>query len=336
MPMTISMPTTIAMPMTIGFHCSHEQHAPSALLRLARQAEDAGFTAAMCSDHFHPWSERQGHSGFTWSWLGSALEATRLSFGTVCAPGARYHPAIVAQAAATVAEMYGQRFWLAVGSGEALNESITGASWPDKAMRNARLGECVAIMRALWAGETVTHEGHVTVSHAKLYSRPAQPPRLLGAALSVETARWVGSWADGLITVAGAPGSARSRIEAFREGGGEGKPVFLQVALAYGASDDHALRAACDQWRQCGLSRELLADLATVEAFDEAAARVSADEVSAAVRVSADINRQIDWLHEDLRLGVSGLYLHNVVREHDRFLAACAERVLPALGVMSA
>src|SRR3712207_4419898 len=141
------------MPITIGFHCSHEQYPPSALLDLARRAERAGFEAAMCSDHFHPWSERQGHSGFTWSWLGSAFEATRMSFGTVCAPGQRYHPAIVAQAAGTLAEMYGDRFWLALGSGEALNEAITGASWPDKAQRHARLLECVEIMRALWAGE---------------------------------------------------------------------------------------------------------------------------------------------------------------------------------------
>jgi coenzyme F420-dependent glucose-6-phosphate dehydrogenase len=319
------------MPITLGFHCSHEQHAPSALLTLARRAQDAGFEAAMCSDHFHPWSERQGHSGFTWSWLGSALEATRLSFGTVCAPGARYHPAIIAQAAATLAEMYGQRFWLAVGSGEALNESITGACWPDKTARNTRLRECVTIMRALWAGETVTHEGHVTVSHARLYSRPAHPPLLLGAALSVETARWAGSWADGLITVAGPPGAARERIDAFREGGGAGKPVFLQVALAYGMNDDDSLHAAYDQWRQCGLSRELLADLATVEAFDEAAARLSLDEVGASVRVSADINRQIEWLHQDVSLGVSGLYLHNVVRDQKRFLEMCGEHLIPAL-----
>jgi coenzyme F420-dependent glucose-6-phosphate dehydrogenase len=124
---------------TFGFHCSHEQHAPSALLRHARLAATAGFGAAMCSDHFHPWSERQGQSGFAWSWLGAALASTPLSFGTVCAPGQRYHPAVVAQAAATLAEMFPRRFWLAVGSGEALNESITGEPYPPKPQRNERL-----------------------------------------------------------------------------------------------------------------------------------------------------------------------------------------------------
>ena len=111
----------------IGFHCSHEQHSPSALLRYATLAAQAGFAHAMCSDHFAPWSARQGHSGNAWSWLGAALQATPMTFGTVCAPGQRYHPAIVAQAAATLAEMYPDRLWLALGSGEALNEAIVGA-----------------------------------------------------------------------------------------------------------------------------------------------------------------------------------------------------------------
>src|ERR671912_419494 len=129
----------------IGFHASHEQIHPAVLLDAVRVAEQVGFTAAMCSDHFQPWSERQGHSGFAWSWLGAALAVTPMSFGTVCAPGQRYHPAVVAQAAATLAEMYPGRFWLAVGSGEALNESITGQSWPPKPERNARLLESAAM-----------------------------------------------------------------------------------------------------------------------------------------------------------------------------------------------
>jgi coenzyme F420-dependent glucose-6-phosphate dehydrogenase len=155
----------------IGFHCSHEQHPPSTLLQLAIDAERAGFSAAMCSDHFHPWSSAQGQAGFAWSWLGAALQATRLTFGTVCAPGQRYHPAVVAQAAATLAEMFPDRFWLAIGSGEALNETITGRPWPKKTVRNLRLLECAAILRSLWRGETVTHTGQVTVREAKLYTR---------------------------------------------------------------------------------------------------------------------------------------------------------------------
>src|SRR5687767_3284207 len=137
----------------IGYHGSHEQFPPSELLSLVSMAHAAGFRAAMCSDHFNPWSERQGQSGFAWSWLGAAMQATSLPFRVVNAPGQRYHPAIVAQAAATLCELFGDRLWVVLGSGEASNEHITGDAWPDKQTRNARLRECVDVMRALLAGE---------------------------------------------------------------------------------------------------------------------------------------------------------------------------------------
>ena len=155
----------------------------------------------MCSDHFSPWSTRQGESGFAWSWLGAALQATSLSFGVVNAPGQRYHPAIIAQAAATLAQMFPGRFWVALGSGEAMNEHITGERWPVKSVRNARLRECVDVMRALFAGETVSHSGLVQVDRARLWTRPETPPPLIGAAVSEATAAWVGDWADGLVTI---------------------------------------------------------------------------------------------------------------------------------------
>jgi coenzyme F420-dependent glucose-6-phosphate dehydrogenase len=315
----------------VGFHCSHEQHPPSTLLELARRAERAGFDAGMCSDHFYPWSDRQGQAGFTWSWLGAALASTSLSFGTVNAPGQRYHPAIVAQAAATLAEMYPDRFWLAVGSGEALNEHITGQPWPSKADRNARLRECVDVMRALWAGETVTSDGHVRVERARLYTRPAAPPPVFGAALTPETARWLGAWADGLITIAGEPEDMRKIVDAFRETAGPDKPMFLQVALAYGRTDEESARIAYHQWRQAGLSTTTLAEVSTPWEFDEATRDVSIDEVAANVRCSAEIERHLEWLRGDLELGFARLYLHNVVPDHDRFFEACGERLLPAL-----
>jgi coenzyme F420-dependent glucose-6-phosphate dehydrogenase len=314
----------------IGFHCSHEQHPPSALLEHVRLAADAGFAAAMCSDHFHPWSERQGHAGFAWSWLGAALASTTLSCGTVCAPGQRYHPAVIAQAAATLAEMFPQRLWLAIGSGEALNEAITGAPWPDKTVRHARLHESAAVMRALWAGETVSMRGHTTTSSARLYSRPADPPLLLGAALTAETARWVATWADGLITVAGPRGNLRAVVDAFREGGGATKLVFLQVTVSFARTDDECVAAASEQWRHCALTAAQLADLATPAAFDHACAGVTIEDVLSRVRASADIRRQLAWLQEDAALGVDRIYLHNVARAHQaRFIEACGTHLLP-------
>ena len=233
----------------IGFHASHEQFPPSELFALAGHAEGAGFDCAMSSDHFRPWGTAQGHSGYAWSWLGAALASTRLPIGVISAPGYRYHPAIVAQGAATLAEMFPGRFWLALGSGQRLNEDITGLAWPEKAERNARLHECADIIRALLAGETVTHHGRVIVVNAKLYSRPVQPPLLLGAAVTEATAEAVGAWADGLLTVSASPDQSRKVIQAFRRGGGEGKRLVVQVGLNWARTEEEALAGAHEQWR---------------------------------------------------------------------------------------
>jgi G6PDH family F420-dependent oxidoreductase len=254
-----------------------------------------------------------------------------MSFGTVCAPGQRYHPAVIAQAAATLSEMFPDRFWLAVGSGEALNESITGDRWPPKLERRHRLAESVAIIRRLWAGETVTVRGVVMTEAARLYSRPARPPLLLGAALSPETARWLGSWADGLITVAGPRGDMRRVVDAFRDSGGDGKPMFLQAALSFARTDEEAVRAAHDQWRHCVLPAAQLAELTSPAAFDFATAGVDANAVLPKVRVSCDVDRHLEWLEHDRELGFERIYLHNVAREHqERFIAACAEHIIPS------
>ena len=137
----------------ISYHASHEQFKPSELLAWAVLAEKAGFDGINSSDHFFPWSERQGESGFSFAWLGAAMQATSLPFGLVCAPGPRYHPAILAQAAATLSEMFPDRFWMALGSGEALNENITGAPWPDKETRNRRLYESADVIKKLLNGD---------------------------------------------------------------------------------------------------------------------------------------------------------------------------------------
>jgi coenzyme F420-dependent glucose-6-phosphate dehydrogenase len=212
----------------IGYHASHEQIPPSSLLEAVRQAEAAGFGAAMCSDHIAPWGEEQGESGHAWSWLGAALEATSLPFGVVTAPVQRYHPAVSAQAIATLAEMFPERFWAALGSGEAINEHVTGEQWPRKEVRDARLLEAVEIIKELLAGEEVSSDGHIRVDRARVWSLPDTPPPLVGAAVSEQTARTVGGWADGLITVHQSVGKLRRVLEAFEEGGGSGKPAYCR------------------------------------------------------------------------------------------------------------
>jgi probable non-F420 flavinoid oxidoreductase len=327
------MPKAPGSDLVVGYHASHEQLAPSELLDCVVAAEAAGFQAAMCSDHFAPWSPRQGHSGFAWSWLGAALQATRLSLGVVNAPGQRYHPAIVAQAAATLSEMFPGRFWLALGSGEASNEHITGDRWPPKAERRARLGEAVEVIRALLAGETVTHHGLVQVDRARLWTLPERPPMLVAAAISPETAAWAGGWADGLVTLNQPQERLRAVVDAFREGGGDGKPLFLQVHLSWAPDEQAALAVAHDQWASNVFDPVLAMELALPEQFEAAARHVTPEDVRSAVLVSADLGRHTAWLAAYAELGFDRIYLHEVGQgEHQRpFIDAFGSKVIPAL-----
>jgi coenzyme F420-dependent glucose-6-phosphate dehydrogenase len=315
----------------IGFHASHEQFAPSDLLRFVQFAEAAGFDCAMSSDHFRPWGEAQGQSGFAWSWLGAALQATRLPFGVISAPGYRYHPAILAQAAATLCEMFAGRLWLSLGSGQRLNEDITGLPWPEKAERNARLRECADIIRALFRGETVTHRGRVTLVEGKLYSRPATPPLLLGAAVTEATAEAVGSWVDGLLTVSAKPDQLRKVVEAFRRGGGEGKPLFLQVGLNWAPSEAEALHGAHEQWRTNVLGGEVNWELRLPADFDTATRFVRPEDMRESVLISSDPGQHAAWLAEFIEIGFEELQLHQVGCNQHSFIDAFGAKVLPQL-----
>lgn len=315
----------------IGYHASHEQHPPSALLDYVKRAQEVGFASAMCSDHFHPWNDEQGQSGFAWSWLGSALESTSLTMGTVNAPGQRYHPAIIAQAAATLAEMYPGRFWLALGSGQALNEHITGDRWPTKTERHARLRESAEVMRALWRGESVTHCDHIIVEDAKLYTRPPVAPSIIGAAITPDTAAWVAEWADALITVARPLNDLAEVVNAFRGNGGASKPLLLQVPLAYGPTTQEALQVAHEQWRTNIFHGSIQSDLRMPADFRAAAEFVEPSDIFEAMIVSSDHAEHRDRLLELISLGFDEVFLHNVHRDQERFLVDFGSDVLPEL-----
>jgi coenzyme F420-dependent glucose-6-phosphate dehydrogenase len=315
----------------IAYHISHEQFAPSVLLDYAAKAEQAGFDAIHSSDHFHPWNRQQGESGFSFAWLGAAMQVSSLPFGLVCAPGQRYHPAIVAQAIATLAEMFPDRLWVALGSGEALNEYITGDGWPVKAVRNRRLRECYEIIRQLLAGETVTHRGTVKVESARLYTLPSKKPLLIGAAVTKETAFWMGQWADGLITINKPRDELEEVVGAFRKGGGEGKPLFLKIQLSYDRNPDKALMGAHQQWRTNIIDNDLLADLWKPAQFEAAAKFVQPEDLREMVRVSHEPEQHLSWIRQDIALGFSTIILHNVNRNQETFIHDFGEEVLPAL-----
>jgi coenzyme F420-dependent glucose-6-phosphate dehydrogenase len=315
----------------LGYHISHEQFPPSELLQLAKKAEKAGFTFGLSSDHFHPWTTKQGQSGFAWSWLGAALATTSLSYGVVNCPCYRYHPAIIAQAAATLDEMFPGRFWLAPGSGQAVNEAITGGHWPAKQERNERLKESVDIMRALWRGETVTHRGLVRVEEATLYTRPKTEIALVGAAITPETAGWAASWADRLITISQPPDKLKQVVEAWKSNGGENKPMVLKVQLSYEKTDESALAGGHDQWRSNIFGSDMLTELRYPRQFDQAGKYVDPEEIRESVNVSSDPERHLAWLQEYVAMGFQELDLHNVNRKQEQFIDVFGEKVLPKL-----
>jgi probable non-F420 flavinoid oxidoreductase len=259
------------------------------------------------------------------------LHATSLSFGSVCAPGQRYHPAIVAQAAATLDEMFPGRYWLALGSGQLLNENITGERWPSKQERNARLQECVEIIRRLWAGEEVNHTGSVHVEGARLYTRPQKPLMIVGAALTPATAEWLGGWADAMITVAQPREKLVEMMQRFRQGGGAGKPIFLQAQHSYAPKEEDALQGAYDQWRTCIFPSNVATELQSPAQFDAAAKMIQPEMMRDYIRISADLDQHVEWLQEYAELGFDRVYIHNVNREQEQFIRAFGKAVLPKI-----
>jgi probable non-F420 flavinoid oxidoreductase len=313
-----------------GFHASHEQIDPRQLLADVQKADEAGFAMAMCSDHFSPWTSSQGHGGYAWAWLGAALATTSLTLGCVCAPGQRYHPAVVAQKIATLGVMFPGRFWVALGSGEASNEHITGDTWPGKEVRTRRLEECVEVIRALLAGDTVSHDGLVRVEGAKVWERADPVPLLMAPAVSVASAARVAGWADGLITVNQPLERLGEVVAAYRGSGGRG-PLALQVHLSWAPTEQEALHLAHDQWAANVFGPPVPWDTATVEAFDTMASHVPVEAVRVPVRISSDLAQHCDWLTEYAALGFDDVYLHHVGQDQAAFIDAFGEHVLPQL-----
>jgi G6PDH family F420-dependent oxidoreductase len=245
-------------------------------------------------------------------------------------------PVIIAQAAATLAEMYHGRFWLALGSGEALNEHVTGNRWPPKQERQQRLRECVEILRALWRGERVVHRGIVQAVDARVYSLPDQPPMIYGAAVSDDTAEWVGGWADAMITTGRPRIEMEKTIAAFRRAG-LAKPIAVQHVLSWAASDADARRQAHEQWRFAALPAEDdLWNLRTPEDFDRATTHMSLDAVAAKIPASADLDFHVERLRAYVELGVDHVYLFSVGRNQREFIQRFGESVLPKLRTASA
>ena len=232
----------------IGFWISSEEHGPIEMVRAAQRAEEAGFPYVQLSDHFHPWIDRQGQSSFVWAVIGaiaSSTEELRLGTGVTC-PMIRMHPAIVAQAAATAACLMPGRFFLGVGTGENLNEHVTGAKWPAADERLSMLEESIELMRELWQGDYVTHRGkHYTVDRARLYTVPDEPPPIAIAAAAENAAELAGRVGDTLVSTA----PDEDVVKTFEQAGGKGKPKYGQFHVCVADSREQAVETAFRCWR---------------------------------------------------------------------------------------
>ncbi len=312
----------------VGYALSSEEHRPNDLVRHARLAEEAGFTFALISDHYHPWVDAQGHSPFVWSVIGGIAQVTeRLRLGTgVTCPTIRIHPAVIAQAAATAAAMMPGRFFLGVGTGENLNEHILGDRWPAHEVRAEMLDEAVAVIRLLWQGGTQSHRGrYYTVENARLYTLPEEPTLIVVAAGGPKAATLAGRIGDGLCATT----AERSLVEGFERAGGTGKPRYGQMTVCWAEDEASARRTAHELWAFAALPGELSQELPTPAHFEQAVQIVTEEQVAESIVCGPDPERHIAKLREYADAGFDHVYVHQVGPNQEGFLRFYEREILP-------
>jgi G6PDH family F420-dependent oxidoreductase len=313
--------------MRIGVGLSSEELGPMEIVRAAALAEEVGFTRVWVTDHFHPWIDAQGSSPFVWSVLGGIARATdRIRVGTgVTCPIMRIHPAIIAQAAATTQCMFEGRFWLGVGTGEALNEHITGQKWPEASVRLEMLEEAIAILRQLWKGGQTSHYGkHFTVENARIYTLPDAPPDVYVSAFGEQSLKVAARIGDGLISTK----PDADFIDTFARLGGTG-PKLGQVKVAWATSAAKARDLAFERWPTAGLTGELKQELPTPRHFEEAVSVLSKDDVVSTFPCGPDPQVHIEAITKYFENGYDEVYVTQVGSDQSGFARFYEREVLP-------
>ena len=313
----------------LGYKLMTEEHGPADLVRNAKRAEQAGFDFAAISDHYFPWLEEQGHAPFAWSVLGAVAEATEhlgLMTSVTC-PIMRYHPAIIAQAAATMGLLADGRFTLGLGAGERLNEHVVGAGWPGVVERHERLSEALDIIQGLLSGKLTTYRGqHFQLDHAKLFDRPKRKPPVIVAAGGPEAGRLAGEKADGLIVTE----PEKELIKAFTAGGGKG-PRYAEVAMCCGADEDKARKTAHRYFRWSLAGWPVLAELPHDEAFAAASEHVSVETIGEEISCGPSADRHLEAIHEFTAIGCDHIILTQIGPDQDFFFELFERKLAPAL-----
>jgi G6PDH family F420-dependent oxidoreductase len=314
----------------VGYTLMTEQTEPKKLVDYAVQAEEAGFDLAVCSDHFNPWLHAQGHSPYAWAVLGAAAYATSridlMSF--VTCPLRRYHPAVVAQKAATVGSLSGGRFTLGLGSGENLNEHVTG-SWPHVAQRHEMFAEALQIIRPLLAGDSLSFSGHhFDVPEAYLWDRPQEPVPMAIAISGQSSAQLAGKFGDAAVAVE----PDAQVLSHFDDAGGAGKPRYGQVAICYGPDEAECRKIVHDQWRWSGLGWPVMAELPGPHSFEAATQFVREEDVAETVPCGPDVDRHVEAFKKYVDAGFTHVALIQVGGEtQPAFLQWAQRELLPRL-----
>src|SRR5262245_23843062 len=314
----------------IGYKLCSEEQSPHELIECAKSAEDAGFSFAMISDHFHPWTDRQGQSPFVWSVIGAIAQVTeRIKIGTgVTCPTMRIHPAIIAQAAATAATLLPGRFIFGIGAGENLNEHILGQHWPEVEVRQEMLEEAVDVIRLLWRGGMQSHHGkYYTVENARLYTLPDEPPPIIVAASGPKGAELAGRIGDGLC----ATSPDKETLQQFEKAGGKGKPRFGEITVCYDENEARARRIAHEFWPNVAITGELSQVLPVPAHFEQAAQMVEEEDVAKKVICGPDPKRHIAKLEEYAEAGFDHVWVHQVGPNQEGFFRFYEEEVFPKL-----
>jgi G6PDH family F420-dependent oxidoreductase len=315
-----------------GYTMMTEQSRPDRLVRDVVRAEAAGFDFSVCSDHFQPWLEEQGHSGYAWSILGAAAQATeKIGLMTyVTCPTLRYHPAVVAQKATTMQILSDNRFRLGLGSGENLNEHVVGKRWPAVGMRHEMLSEAVDIICALFEGDgPVNYRGrHFDVEQAKLWDLPDERVPIGIAVSGEDSCKLAGRKANLMVAVE--PDAELG--EMFDAAGGAGKPRVGQVALAYDSDRDAAVKRAHEQFRWFGLGWKVNADLPNPESFGGATQFVSPEDVAEAISCGPDVEEHVNAIKPFVDAGFTEVALVQIgADQQDEFIGWAESELLPAL-----
>jgi G6PDH family F420-dependent oxidoreductase len=312
----------------LGYALSSEEHAPNDLVRYARRAEEVGFEFALISDHYHPWTDQQGHAPFIWSVLGGIAQVTqRILVGTgVTCPTMRYHPALVAQMAGTAAAMMPGRFFLGLGSGEALNEHIYGQHWPPADVRLEMLEEAVRIIRLLWNGEESSYWGeYFSVENACIHTLPENAIPIYIAASGLNAAELVGEIGDGLISTK----ADAEVVRRFEESGGSGKPRIGQIKVCWAEDEAEAMDTAFMYWPIALIPGSLHADLPTPAHFEETVSLMRKEDIASQIVLGNTVERYLEKIQQMEEAGFDHIYLHQIGPDQEGFFRFAQKEILP-------